>query len=299
MPGRSGSSGWIRLGSWPRCAGGWASCSRRVGDLPAGATRRAHPALRPVLSRPDRSRRAARSGRPDRGRACPLPRPVGRPAPAPGSCPGARRATRAGPPRRADGGHGPGGEGVHRELITELRENGVTALLTTDELADVERLADRVVIMARGRIVAAGSPAELAAGRTAGLRFGLEAALPAADRRPWRRRSRRWQVPARVVHLIRRRPDRTLPAGRRPPEPGDHCHADRVVRRAGQRIVELLRMGRPSKTLPRADRGAGGRPSDEPAPRRRWRRERRPGCVDPGPGRHGAAGSSPRGENCS
>ncbi len=69
-----------------------------------------------------------------------------------------------------------------RELVAELRENGVTVLLTTHELADVERLADRIVIMARGRIVAAGSLAELASAATAGLRFELDEALLEADR---------------------------------------------------------------------------------------------------------------------
>ncbi len=48
-----------------------------------------------------------------------------------------------------------------RELIGRLREAGVTVLLTTHDLADVERLADTVAVIVRGRLVALGSPAEL------------------------------------------------------------------------------------------------------------------------------------------
>ena len=51
-----------------------------------------------------------------------------------------------------------------RALLAALRESGRTILLTTHDLADVERLADRVLILHHGRIVADGSPAALAAG---------------------------------------------------------------------------------------------------------------------------------------
>jgi ABC-2 type transport system ATP-binding protein len=74
-------------------------------------------------------------------------------------------------------GMDPAAKASTRELLAELRNSGVTVLLTTHELADVERLADRIAIMAGGRVVAAGSLAELAAGSTAGLRFRLDAAL--------------------------------------------------------------------------------------------------------------------------
>jgi ABC-2 type transport system ATP-binding protein len=79
-------------------------------------------------------------------------------------------------------GMDPAAKASTRELVAELRESGVTVLLTTHELADVERLADRIVILANGRIVAAGSLAELAAPTPGGLRFGLDAALLEADR---------------------------------------------------------------------------------------------------------------------
>lgn len=99
-------------------------------------------------------------------------------------------------------GMDPAAKASTRKLITELRESGVTVLLTTHELADVERLADWVVIMARGRIVAAGSPAELAAGGTAGLRFGLETGLPDADGRALEAALQAVAGPGEVVRLI-------------------------------------------------------------------------------------------------
>ena len=69
-----------------------------------------------------------------------------------------------------------------RELIVDLRAAGVTILLTTHELADVELLADEVAIIDRGRIVAAGTVAELAGGAAPRLRFRLSAALDETDR---------------------------------------------------------------------------------------------------------------------
>jgi ABC-2 type transport system ATP-binding protein len=60
-----------------------------------------------------------------------------------------------------------------RALIGDLRAAGRTILLTTHELADVERLADHVVVIDRGRLLAAGTPAELVAGSAPALRFRL------------------------------------------------------------------------------------------------------------------------------
>ena len=49
------------------------------------------------------------------------------------------------------------------QLITDLRDSGVTVVLTTHAMDEAERLADAVVIVNHGRLVAAGTPAELTA----------------------------------------------------------------------------------------------------------------------------------------
>jgi ABC-2 type transport system ATP-binding protein len=70
-----------------------------------------------------------------------------------------------------------------RRLIGELRAAGVTVVLTTHDLADVERLADRVAVIDRGRLVALASPSELTAAAVPRFRFRLEVPLSDGDRR--------------------------------------------------------------------------------------------------------------------
>ncbi|MFC5820475.1 ABC transporter ATP-binding protein [Nonomuraea sp. NPDC050478] len=56
------------------------------------------------------------------------------------------------------------------ELVGELRAAGVSVVLTTHHMDEAERLADHVVIIDRGRVVAEGSPAALT-GAERQLRF--------------------------------------------------------------------------------------------------------------------------------
>ncbi|MFG2481829.1 MULTISPECIES: daunorubicin resistance protein DrrA family ABC transporter ATP-binding protein [Streptomyces] len=65
------------------------------------------------------------------------------------------------------------------ELVRELRADGTTVLLTTQYLEEADQLADRVAVLADGRIAAEGAPAELKA-RVAGHRLDLTLTTTAA-----------------------------------------------------------------------------------------------------------------------
>jgi ABC-2 type transport system ATP-binding protein len=47
-------------------------------------------------------------------------------------------------------------------LISNIRDQGTTIMLVTHFMEEAERLCDRVAILDKGRVVAAGTPAELA-----------------------------------------------------------------------------------------------------------------------------------------
>ena len=59
----------------------------------------------------------------------------------------------------------PVGRRIVRNLLLELKERGVAVLLNSHLLSEIERVCDRVAILLDGRIVAAGSPDELARSR--------------------------------------------------------------------------------------------------------------------------------------
>jgi ABC-2 type transport system ATP-binding protein len=79
-------------------------------------------------------------------------------------------------------GMDPAAKQATRERIAALRTAGTTILLTTHELGDVERLADHVAVLDRGRLVAFGTPAELTGTGAPRVRFRLSAQLADADR---------------------------------------------------------------------------------------------------------------------
>jgi ABC-2 type transport system ATP-binding protein len=60
-------------------------------------------------------------------------------------------------------------------LLEDLAERGRTVLLTTHDMAEAERLADRVGLLAEGRLVAVGSPAALVDRYAGGDRLVIDA----------------------------------------------------------------------------------------------------------------------------
>ncbi len=78
-------------------------------------------------------------------------------------------------------GMDPAAKQATRERIAALRAAGTTILLTTHELGDVERLADHVAVLDRGRVVAYGTPAELTGAGSPRVRFRLSAPLAGED----------------------------------------------------------------------------------------------------------------------
>ena len=77
----------------------------------------------------------------------------------------------------------PVGRQVIRQVIADLRNDGVTVLLTTHDLDEAERIADRVVIILDGRLVASGTVGDLtrSSGDDEQVRFRAPAGLDRAS----------------------------------------------------------------------------------------------------------------------
>ena len=88
----------------------------------------------------------------------------------------------------------PVGRRIVRDLLVELKRRGVAVLLNSHLLSEVERVCDRVAILVGGKVVARGSPGELA--RPRGVEVDLDGGtreFPEAGRE---------QVPAIVAELV-------------------------------------------------------------------------------------------------
>jgi ABC-2 type transport system ATP-binding protein len=76
----------------------------------------------------------------------------------------------------------PTGRRVVRDVIASLRDDGVTVLVTTHDLAEAERVADHILIIDHGRLAAEGSPTELRTVTAADeLRFAAAGGLDVAS----------------------------------------------------------------------------------------------------------------------
>lgn len=63
-------------------------------------------------------------------------------------------------------------------LLTDLRDNGSTVLITTHYLDEAESLADRLEIMHAGKIVRSGTPTEIATGHPSSISFASVPDVP-------------------------------------------------------------------------------------------------------------------------
>jgi ABC-2 type transport system ATP-binding protein len=64
------------------------------------------------------------------------------------------------------------------KTVRDIRSQGGTVLMTTHDLVEAEQLADEVIIIDHGKIVASGSPESLRSSATDDVRFSAPAGLP-------------------------------------------------------------------------------------------------------------------------
>lgn len=75
----------------------------------------------------------------------------------------------------------PTGRQVVRSIVADLRTTGKAVLVTTHDLEEAEKIADLVVIIDEGRVLASGTPAELMrSSGTAEIRFRAPAGIDTA-----------------------------------------------------------------------------------------------------------------------
>ncbi len=93
----------------------------------------------------------------------------------------------------------PAGRRAVRAMLEQLRDRSIAVLLNSHLLGEVEQVCDRVVILSRGRVVAAGRPGELTQARGVEVQTGAGVkCFPDA---------RREDVPKIVAELVHDRED--------------------------------------------------------------------------------------------
>ena len=124
------------------------------------------------------------------------------------------------------------------DAVRELLDEGVTVLLTTQYLEEADALANRIVVVDHGRVIADGTPLELKeASRSAHLEVTL--ADPAPRRRA--RHSHRWSTGR--IQCQRRRP--RISAPRWTARPGLATSVVRALDGAGV-LVDNIEVRQPS-----------------------------------------------------
>jgi ABC-2 type transport system ATP-binding protein len=164
------------------------------------------------------------------------------------------------------------------QLLAELTSHGTSLLLTTQYMEEAERLADRIVLVNRGCVIARGTPAELKA-MVGGDRLELQA-LPGGDPQPLAQAleglgSGRPAVDARagrVVLAVNNGPEVLAELARRLTASGLRV-ADLALRRPSLEDVFLTLTGRPSAGANRGQPASAGpaEPASAPKSARRTR----------------------------
>ena len=160
------------------------------------------------------------------------------------------------------------GRRLIRKVITELRADGVAVVLTTHDLEDAEVLADRIVIIDAGRVVADGTPDDLLSDHDVGsFSFRAAAGLDRADlgatlggrvieEQPGSYRVDATPTPTRVSALTAWLADRDLLVG--------------DLRAGRQRLDDVFSRLTGERSV--ADPDSGSEPGANAGPRRRRRR---------------------------
>ena len=102
------------------------------------------------------------------------------------------------------------GRALMRDVLASLRAEGVAILVTSHDIADVERVANRIVIIARGRVVAAGTLDELQQASSPTLSVRLPVALADGERQ---------ELAAALGATVAAQPDGWLRVSGGPPTP--------------------------------------------------------------------------------